>query len=81
MTWDYGKLTAEVDMSGKSRFFFHFKGSEELQKTRDFIEAMNSLGSQGWECFQVFELRDMKDDEEFPGIRSIREAFFRRVSD
>ncbi|PCJ17216.1 MAG: hypothetical protein COB02_14310 [Candidatus Cloacimonadota bacterium] len=75
--WEYGKLTSEVDESGKSRFFFHSEKTSELKELRDYIMAMNLLGRQGWECLSVSPLTLVKD-EEFDGISSIREAFFKR---
>lgn len=75
--WEYGKLTSEVDESGKARFFFHSEKTCELRELMDYIMAMNHLGRIGWECISISPLTSVKD-EEFTGISSIREAFFKR---
>ncbi|MCJ8346934.1 hypothetical protein MJH12_15435 [bacterium] len=75
--WEYGKLTSEVDHSGKSRFFFHSEDTCELREIRDYMMAMNQLGTQGWECIIVSPLSSVSE-EEFDGISSIRESFFKR---
>ena len=75
--FEYSKLITETSHNGNSRFFIHFEGSREVI-ARDFMDAINYLGSKGWDCFSVHSIQNTENDIEFEGISHIREAFFKR---